>query len=259
MLKPILGVVSAVMLAVGVSVSAADAPTPAAAKSAPAAPAVAVAASSSREDAIKQHFLKLGLSPSLIEPSPVAGLYQVLTARGLFYFSEKGNFLIQGKVYNIDEDMKNETEAVLAKTRKGVVTKYADSMIEFKAKNEKHVINVFTDISCGYCKKLHREMKDYNDLGITVRYLGFPRGGMKSKSYSDMVSVWCADDQQKAMTDAKVHSSIAAKTCTNPVKEHYDLGAGLGVSGTPAILLNDGRMIPGYKPAADLIKILDKS
>ncbi|WP_111977655.1 bifunctional protein-disulfide isomerase/oxidoreductase DsbC [Algibacillus agarilyticus] len=211
------------------------------------------------EQNIHQQFMKIGMMPKNIEPSPVKGLLQVTTEKGLFYFSEAGNFLVHGTIYNMDKGMKNETESVLSVQRKSAVNDYSDSMIEFKAKDEKYVVNVFTDISCGYCRKLHNEMADYNNAGITVRYLAFPRGGVNSKAYNDMVSIWCADEKQTAMTNAKTSGAVVAKSCDSPVSKHYELGGKLGVNGTPAIILQDGSMIPGYKPAADLLKILTAS
>ena len=118
-----------------------------------------------------------------------------------------------------------------------------------------HTVTIFTDVDCGYCRKLHREMASYNDLGIRVRYLMFPRAGVNSESFNTAVSVWCADDQQTAMTRAKLGKSIEAKTCANPIAEQYSLGQQLGVRGTPSIILDNGEMVPGYVPAARLVQM----
>ncbi|NTS75447.1 bifunctional protein-disulfide isomerase/oxidoreductase DsbC [Catenovulum sp. SM1970] len=209
----------------------------------------------------------LGLEVMSVEPSQIEGLVQVATPRGIFYLSEDGQYFMQGQIFNMNEEMRNETAAAmrvleepLRKKRAEKLKTVADSSIEFKAKDEKYVVNVFTDISCGYCRKLHNEMQAYNDAGITVRYLAFPRGGLKSKAFSDMVSVWCSEDQQDAMTEAKARGTIAkAQSCQQPVLQHYDLGVEFGVTGTPAIVLDDGSIIPGYQPAAQLLKRLNAS
>jgi thiol:disulfide interchange protein DsbC len=116
---------------------------------------------------------------------------------------------------------------------------------------------VFTDTTCGYCRKLHNEMADYNDLGITVQYLAFPRGGIRSGSFDNLQNVWCADDKKAAMTAFKSGSSVNSKSCSTKVAQHYDFGQAVGVTGTPAIILNDGTMIPGYQPAKRLIEVLN--
>ena len=159
-------------------------------------------------------------------------------------------------MFDMDNGMENLTDKALAKLRLEGIDKFKDSMIVFPAKDEKHRITVFTDTTCGYCKKLHAQMDDYNKLGITVQYLGFPRGGLYSQSFDNLQNVWCADDQQKAMTAYKSGSSVDSKACSTKIAQHYELGQAAGVTGTPAIILDDGSMIGGYKPPQALIKDL---
>ena len=201
----------------------------------------------------------LGLDVETIADSPVSGLVQVSTNRGLFYVSENGQYLLQARVFNIDEEMRNETELALSGLRKEGVKEMESSSITFKAKNEKHEISVFTDITCGYCRKFHKEIDELNDAGITVHYLAFPRSGLNSENYNDMVSVWCAKDPQKALTKAKAGNDVASASCKNKVAEQYMLGQKLGVNGTPNIVLPDGSLIPGYQPAALLAKALEEA
>ncbi|KMT64241.1 bifunctional protein-disulfide isomerase/oxidoreductase DsbC [Catenovulum maritimum] len=206
--------------------------------------------------AIKAQLDMMGLSVKSIEASPINNMLQVMTSKGLFYVSEDGEYLFHGSLFNLKKGLVNESELVLAKHRKEDLDKFSGSTIEYKAKNEKYVINVFTDITCGYCRKLHNEMQGYNDLGITVRYLAFPRGGIASQSYNDMVSIWCADSPKKAMDTGKAGGRLTAKTCANDIKEQYEFGAQSGVTGTPAIMLENGVLIPGYRPPADMLSAL---
>jgi thiol:disulfide interchange protein DsbC len=127
------------------------------------------------------------------------------------------------------------------------------------AEKTDHTVTVFTDIDCGYCRKLHNEITDYTQNGIKVRYLMFPRAGFNSESYHKAVSVWCAENRQEAMTRAKRGESVTPKKCPNPVQEQAELGQSLGVQGTPSIILENGQMIPGYVPAAQLAQMLDES
>jgi thiol:disulfide interchange protein DsbC len=126
----------------------------------------------------------------------------------------------------------------------------------FAPDKPKHTVTVFTDIDCGYCRKLHREIDGYLKAGIRVRYLFFPRAGLGSESFNEAVSVWCAADRQQAMTDAKAGKPIEAKTCENPVIDHMQLGESLQISGTPAIVLESGDLVPGYVPAERLAAML---
>jgi thiol:disulfide interchange protein DsbC len=223
--------------------------------------AIGVAASGVQADeaAVRAGMAKLLPTVELdgIAESPVPGLYEVTLGPRLFYMSEDGRYLIQGDVIDV-ESRKNLTEAKLAVAKKKALEQLDEKkMVIFAAEKPAHTITVFTDIDCGYCRKLHREMEGYNEAGINVRYLFYPRAGIGSPSFQKAVSVWCADDRKQAMTDAKSGKEIESKSCDNPVKEHLQLGQAMGVTGTPAIVLEDGEVLPGYIPAAKLAKFLD--
>jgi thiol:disulfide interchange protein DsbC len=133
-----------------------------------------------------------------------------------------------------------------------------EDTIIFPAKGtERAVIHVFTDIDCGYCRKLHQEIDDINGLGISVRYLGYPRAGLGSSSHKKLQDAWCADDKQVALTELKQGDRVSSKACdSSAVADQYALGQQMGVSGTPAILTSEGRLIPGYLPAKRLAREL---
>lgn len=209
---------------------------------------------------ITNKLYSLGLTVNSIDDTPVTGLKQVLTDRGVFYVSADSKHFIQGRMFELANGglSKNLTEEALAKFRLDGLKKFEDSMIIYPAKDEKYQVTVFTDITCGYCRKLHSEMEQYNNLGITVKYLAFPRGGVSSPSYGNLQSVWCSDDKADAMTKAKTAGGAQGASCENPVAEHYALGQASGVSGTPAMVLADGTMIPGYQPAPQLLSILQQ-
>ncbi|MEI6896427.1 MAG: bifunctional protein-disulfide isomerase/oxidoreductase DsbC [Psychromonas sp.] len=209
-------------------------------------------------DNITKKLTALELSISTINPSIVGGLYEVLTDRGVYYISEDARFLVHGEIYDIDNQMENITEKTLTVLRQERLKTFEKEMIVYKAENEKHVVTVFTDTSCGYCQKLHSEMEDYNNLGITIRYLAFPRGGVKSNAYNTMVSIWCSDDPKLAMDKAKSRNKIKYENCENTVQDQYLLGQFFGVTGTPALVLEDGSLQPGYIPAARLLQLLDQ-
>jgi len=198
-----------------------------------------------------------GITPDQITPSPMEGVSEVLIGPTLMYVSNDGKYLLQGSLIDL------KTRADISEERRNGIRLDAlndlgdEKMIIFPAKDQKHVITVFTDIDCGYCRKLHDEMDKYNAEGITVRYLMFPRAGINSPSYSKAVTVWCSKDRQDAMTRSKAGEILPNASCDNPVKEEYELGQLIGVRGTPAIIMEDGAMLPGYVPAARLAKALE--
>ena len=219
---------------------------------------VAAAVDTEAVESITKKLSSLEIAVTEINPSVVDGLFEVLTNRGVFYVSEDAQFLVNGSIYNLDNKMENITEKSISVLRENKLKAFEKDMIVYKAENEKHVITVFSDTTCGYCQKLHAEMADYNNAGITVRYLAFPRGGVDSNAYNTMVSVWCADDPKLAMDHAKSRKRIESKTCDNTVKEQYELGQFFGVTGTPALVLEDGSLQPGYLPAPRLLQLLEQ-
>ena len=201
---------------------------------------------------VRDQFAKLNLTVNAVSEAPLDGLLQVFTNRGLFFTSTDGQFFIEGNIYDLKKQVLVNDEQMRPYIQQQLVAA-KDGVIEFKAKNEQYVVNVFTDPSCGYCRKLHNEIQDYNDAGITVRYLAFPRGGVGSETYLAMQHIWCSKDNRAALTLAKEGKDVAPAMCANPVKAQYELGQSFGINATPALVLPSGRLIPGYQPAKTLL------
>jgi len=197
--------------------------------------------------------------PTSVQPTQVEGLYQVEIGPQVMFVTGDGRFLIDGAIVDL-KTREDITESARGKARlRAIDTLGEDNMIVFKAPNSKHTINVFTDIDCGYCRKLHQQIGAYADEGISVRYMFYPRTGLNTPSYDKAVAVWCSDDQQKALTDAKNGQTIESEKCTNPVEKQMELGELMGIRGTPAIVLDSGDMIPGYVEPKKLAALLEKN
>ncbi|MDM8567672.1 thioredoxin fold domain-containing protein [Candidatus Halobeggiatoa sp. HSG11] len=209
-------------------------------------------------DALKK-FAKVDIDKIKLSSTPIKGVYEALIGSEVIYLSGDGKYLIMGEIRDLATG-KNITDNKLSKLRRdGLKTVNVRDMVVFAPENEvKHVVSIFTDVDCPYCSKIHNEVPALNKAGIEVRYLAFPRAGVGSGTYNEMVSVWCAKDKQKAMTDAKAGQEIDKAECNNPVADQYKLGQRIGISGTPAIVLSDGELVPGYLPAARLINYLDQ-
>jgi thiol:disulfide interchange protein DsbC len=193
-----------------------------------------------------------------ISETPIEGILMVQVSGDVVYMSSDGKFLIQGRVVNMDtrEDL---TEVAKTEVRQELMAAMdSTDQITFSPEDPDYELLVFTDIDCGYCRKLHAQMEGYNENGIAIRYMAFPRAGIGSRSYEKAVAVWCSDDQQEALTQAKLGAEPDPDQCENPITEQYQLGMALGVTGTPAILTSDGTLIPGYVPPEQLRERLDK-
>ncbi len=192
-----------------------------------------------------------------IAESVLPGFYEVSLGGQMVYVSADGKYLVQGSVYDIANKV-DITEQKRNGARKEALAKVpADKRIIFAPKEVKHRVTVFTDIDCGYCRRLHQEMADYNARGIAVEYLWFPRAGLGSESFQKAVNVWCAPNRNEAMTQAKAGKELEKRECENPVTFDYQLGQQIGITGTPAVITEDGTLLPGYLPADQMLARLD--
>ncbi|EGA72029.1 thiol:disulfide interchange protein DsbC [Vibrio sinaloensis DSM 21326] len=215
---------------------------------------------------LEERFEKLGLQVNNVVPADIEGLVEVQTSGGILFASPNGDYFLAGTLYKLDGN--GQYEDVLAKRQAPInaakIESFKDSMIEFKAANEKYVVTVFTDITCGYCVRLHSQMKGYNDLGITVRYMAYPRQGATGSVADQMAAIWGSKDPQSAMHDGKVKREFPEKSkdfakYQQIIKEHFALGRELGISGTPAIFLPSGEMVGGYLPPEQLLQRLQQA
>jgi thiol:disulfide interchange protein DsbC len=192
-----------------------------------------------------------------IEPSVFDGIYKVYYGDlQPIYVSQDGNFFIYGDMYQINSNrIINITNEETKSRRIDLLSSIpSNELIIFKSKNEISAITVFTDVDCGYCRKLHSQISEYNKVGITVKYAAFPRSGIGTQTFTRMVGAWCADDPKKVITDLKNDKKLNLDFCDDqPIAKHYVIGQKLGISGTPAIITPDGELIPGYVSPEELL------
>lgn len=199
-----------------------------------------------------------GVSAQDIKPSPVDGVYEVDMGGDVSYVSADGRYIIAGDLYEIDTRRNlTEDKRALARVRELGKLKESD-MIVFKPTGAvRHTVTVFTDVDCGYCRKLHADIGQLNQMGIEVRYLAYPRRGPGSADWRKMEAVWCSKDRKTAITQAKLGQSVTSASCATPVANQYELGGELGVRGTPAIFSASGEYIGGYLAPTAMRQKLD--
>lgn len=206
--------------------------------------------------------------PDAISESVIPGVFEAVFGAQVVYLTADGRYMLEGEIYDIKNRVNVTEDKRKAGRLKAVKTLDKEGMIVFPAKGEtKHVITTFTDIDCGYCRKLHDQVKEYNEMGIEIRYAAFPRAGLKSKSFDKAAAVWCAVDRNKAMTFAKggakltqlqALEQVKQKNCKDPIAKHFQTAREIGVTGTPTLVMDNGQVIPGYVPPERLIKMLSE-
>ena len=202
------------------------------------------------------------INVSSISDSPVAGVYEVIVNSNVAYISHNGRYVFQGELFDLHFNV-NLSESKREIARRGILSEVdqAQSIIfSPSSENVKHVITIFTDLDCGYCRKFHSEIDMVNDLGIKVQYLFYPRTGPDTDSWYKAEKVWCSGNSERnsLLTKAKLGDDLDLGTCDEtPVAEHYQLGKKVGVIGTPAIYSSSGTHLGGYLSPIELLTKLE--
>ena len=201
------------------------------------------------------HIPLTGVSESIIPQ-----LYEIITEGQVYYVDETAEFLVDGNLIRLS-DGTNLTDTTLGRIHTGFIDEIdeKDMLIYEPEEASDRSITIFTDISCGFCRRLHEEIDTLLEGGVRVRYLMFPRAGLGTQSHADLESVWCADNPQDAMTHAKAGGAIEPKTCDNPIESHMELATKVGLRGTPLIYLDSGVKVPGYREAVELTRMVNTS
>lgn len=225
-----------------------------------AAVAIGASAAEPSTDAVRAAIQKLTpeLAVEQLQSSPVPGLYHVVLGGSSGYVTADGKFFVAGDLFDV-QARKNMTEERRKTARLALLAKVdPKETIVFGPEQPRHTVTVFTDVDCGYCRKLHSEIAKYNGLGIAVRYLAFPRSGPGTDSWKKMEAVWCSRNRSDAITKAKLGEAVASKQdcVTTAIAAQYALGDELGVQGTPMMVLADGSVLAGYVPAEHLAQQL---
>ena len=207
------------------------------------------------DDKIRARLAEFGVTGISISDAPIAGLRQVMSDQGAFYASADGDYFLQGSLVRMTDEGPVDLTYQPYLDR---INAHSADMIVYKAKEEKHVVNVFFDITCHYCKVMYQNNQGYNDLGITVRYLAFPRNGLASKTAQQMETIWQSADRHAALAEAEKGKAPSTETRVDIVKKQYELGLMLGIQGTPAILSDKGQFISGYLPPQELLARLQE-
>ena len=193
------------------------------------------------------------IEPEHIKESPVSGWYTIQKGSVVAYVSADGRYLLQGDLIDLDQQV-NVSEQSRSDARRELLAAVSDDQaIVFSPASPKYTVSIFTDVDCTYCRRLHNQIEEYMAEGIAVRYYLYPRNGPSSRAWITSEEVWCASDQQNALTMTKLDRKFESSDCdASAVSEHYVMGQEVGLSGTPAIVLEDGELIGGYLPPAQL-------
>jgi thiol:disulfide interchange protein DsbC len=234
---------------------AASAPAPSSAP--PTAPATVTTPLEAELAAVAAHLP--GAHPADLRTTPVPGIYEFRQGAELVYVTADGRYGFAGDLYRLG-DRNNLSDARRRELRLDLLRGVPESsMVVFAPPQTRYTITVFTDVDCTYCRALHKQIAEYNRLGVKVRYLFFPRSGPDTESWSKAEQVWCSADRKAALTQAKLGVALKSAVCKpNPVADDYALGRAIGLTGTPGIVTESGDLLPGYAPPDELVQELQQ-
>lgn len=222
----------------------------------PATPAPAPAPLEQARSAFLKRFPTV--QPTDFRATPLPGVYEVTLGLDVLYVSGDARYLMRGVLIGLEAN-DDLTERRRAELRRGLLATVPESQyIVFRQGAPKHSVTVFTDVDCGYCRKLHADIAEYNRRGIEVRYLFFPRAGLGSESWQKAQDVWCAKDRHAALTAAKRGANLPHLECdASAVAAGYRLGEAFRLEGTPMVISAGGYDLGGYLTPAEMVQRLE--
>ncbi len=200
------------------------------------------------------------IEPGDVKASPVDGWYMIQRSSVVAYISSDGRYLLQGDMIDLDTSV-NLSELARTDSRREIMAAITDDqVIKFSPAEIKYSVSIFTDVECTYCRRLHSQIDDYLAKGIEVRYLMYPRNGPASRAWNTAEEIWCSTDRKNALTMAKLDRKFSTSSCdATMVEDHFAMGRNIGLSGTPAILFDDGTLIAGYLAPDQLVSALEEN
>lgn len=187
-----------------------------------------------------------------ISKAPIAGLYEVNLGSQMIYTDASGDYAIAGDLVDT-KTRSNLSEAHLAELNKvDFASLPLDRAVKVVKGNGSRRMAVFSDPNCPYCKQLESTLKSIDN--VTVYTFLYPV--LSADSVTKSKAIWCSADRAKTweawMVDHRPPASPASNCDTSVLDKNLALGHGLNVTGTPTIILTDGRRLPGAVSANEL-------
>jgi len=188
--------------------------------------------------------------------SPIPGLYEVRVGVEIYYTDENGNYLVVGQLLET-KTRTNLTEARVAKlTAIDFASLPLKDAVVWKQGDGSRKLVVFADPNCGYCKRFEREARAAKD--VTIYTFLYPILGADSTDKSR--NIWCAKDRGKVWADWMIDGALPPKVMgecdTSALQRNAALGRKHKINGTPALVFEDGKRVPGAMKLDDLEKQL---
>jgi thiol:disulfide interchange protein DsbC len=191
-----------------------------------------------------------------VTKTPVPGLYELRIGTEVFYTDEQGNHVIEGHVIDT-RTRANLTQARIDKLTQIDVSKLPlkDAIVWKQGTGDRKLV-VFADPNCGYCKRFERDISGVKD--VTVYTFLYPILGGDSPEKAK--NIWCAKDNTKAWRDWMLDGTAPPKSMgqcdLGALQRNAELGRKHKINGTPSIVFEDGKRVPGAMSVEQIEKQL---
>lgn len=191
-----------------------------------------------------------------VSKTPIPGLWEVRIGTDVLYTDEQGNHIIEGQII----DTRSRTNLTEERVGKLTAIDFAalplKDAIVWKQGTGARKLAVFADPNCGYCKRFERELNNVKD--VTVYTFLYPILGGDSPDKSR--NIWCAKEPVKAWRAWMLEGTVPPRAADNCDISALERNAALGrkhrVNGTPALVFENGRRVPGAMSADQVDKLL---
>lgn len=205
---------------------------------------------------LQKKFPTIGKVEHIVK-TPYSGLYEVVIGDRLLYTDAKGEYLIDGHVIELKSrrDLTEERRRVLFAVDFDKLP--LDIAIKRVKGDGSRRMAYFTDPSCGFCKRLEKELSKVDNVTLYM----FIAPIFAGPASQDVIrNVKCAKDPAKAWNDLMLNGTAPAEaSCDTKTEQVMALAKKMNVNGTPNLIFGDGVQVPGYLPAEELEKYLDES
>ncbi len=191
-----------------------------------------------------------------ISKTAIPGLYEVRIGTEIVYTDERGDNLVQGNII----DTRTRRDLTQARIDKITAIDFAalplkDAIVWKQGSGERKLV-VFADPNCGYCKKFESEMQQVRDVTVYTFLIPILGGDSPDKARN----IWCAKDNSAVWRDWMIHGTAAPRSMGNcdvsALQRNLAMAKKYRVTGTPALVFEDGKRVPGALPPAEVEKQL---
>jgi thiol:disulfide interchange protein DsbC len=185
---------------------------------------------------------------------PFGDMYEVVVnGINIIYVDKSGDFAIQGNLIDL-------------KTRQSITKKRSEELafvdfgsipldkaiVKVKGDGSRKLV-VFSDPDCPYCKQLEKELALLDN--VTIYTMLYPLSELHPDARRKAELIWCSSDRARAWDNLMLFGrepESNGNKCDTPIDDIAQVATRLYINGTPGMVFENGRLVPGVLQATDI-------